>query len=175
MMAPPNPLSPPPPRPPAVEQAGSGAVATAALRRYGAAALVAALALPAPAVLAHELQHTVAPAQALVVELRYADGSPFAFEAYEVHRDGDKIPYQVGRTDAAGRIAFLADGPATWRVRAFSEDGHGLDVRVESTDAGAVETGGQSVFDRFSRIVIGVGVILGLFGILKLFVRRRPA
>jgi nickel transport protein len=141
-------------------------------RRLG---LIAALALAAPPALAHDLQHTVAPTQALVVELRYPDGSPFTFEAYEVYREPDKVPYQVGRTDASGRIAFLPDGPASWRVRAFSEDGHGLDVRVESTAAGAVATSGQPAYDRFTRIVVGVAVILGLFGILTLFVRRRSA
>lgn len=108
-----------------------------------------------------------------MIELRYPDGSPFAFEAYEVHRGEEKAPHQVGRTDAAGRIAFLPDGPAHWRVRAFSEDGHGLDVRVESTEAGVVEAAGSSAYDRFTRIAVGVAVILGLFGILKLFVKRR--
>lgn len=108
-----------------------------------------------------------------MIELRYPDGSPFAFEAYEVHRGEEQAPHQVGRTDAAGRIAFLPDGPAHWRVRAFSEDGHGLDVRVESTEAGVVEAAGSSAYDRFTRIAVGVAVILGLFGILKLFVKRR--
>jgi nickel transport protein len=138
----------------------------------GALATLALLALPAAG---HDLQHTAAPGQALVIQMHYADGSPFTFESYEVYRDGDKVPQQVGRTDKAGRIAFLPDGPATWRVKAFSEDGHGLDIQVESGAGGTVEAADQPVFDRFTRIVVGVAVILGLFGALKLFYRRRPA
>jgi nickel transport protein len=130
--------------------------------------------LPYPAA-AHDLQHTAEPAQALVIQMHYADGSPFAFESYEVYRDGDKVPQQVGRTDKAGRIAFLPDGPATWRVKAFSEDGHGLDMRVESGAGGTVEAADQPLFERFTRIVVGVAVILGLFGALRLFYGRRPS
>ncbi len=184
VVAPTGPAAPRCRRPPALPgvvecrasaRAGAATPSRQAHRLARRGAWLASLALLAPSALAHDLQHTVAPAQALVVELRYPDGSPFAFEAYEVHRDGDTVPYQVGRTDTAGRIAFLPDGPATWRVRAFSEDGHGLDVRVESTAAGAVEAAGSSAYDRFTRIAVGVGVILGLFGILTLFVRRRSA
>jgi nickel transport protein len=135
--------------------------------------MLALLALyPNPAA-AHDLQHTAVSAQALVIQMHYADGSPFAFESYEVYRDGDKVPQQVGRTDKAGRIAFLPDGPATWRVKAFSEDGHGIDMRVESGASGTVEAADRPLFDRFTRIAVGVAVILGLFGILALFHRRR--
>ena len=140
-----------------------------------AAGVLAILALlPYPAA-AHELQHTAVPAQALVIQMHYADGSPFAFESYEVYRDGEKVPQQVGRTDKAGRIAFLPDGPATWRVKAFSEDGHGLDMRVESGAGGTVEAADRPLFDRFTRIFVGVAVILALFATLKLFYRRRSA
>ncbi len=135
----------------------------------GVLAILALLSYPAAA---HDLQHTAVPAQALLIQLHYADGSPFAFESYEVYRDGDKVPQQVGRTDKAGRIAFLPDGPATWRVKAFSEDGHGLDMRVESGAGGTVEAADRPLFERFTRIVVGVAVILGLFGILALFYRR---
>jgi nickel transport protein len=140
----------------------------------GWAGSVLALALLAPACGAHDLQHSVGPGEALVVQMRYPDGSPFAFEAYEVHRDGEKVPHQVGRTDAAGRIAFLPGGPGAWRVRAFSEDGHGLDIRVESGPGGTAAASGQPLYDRFTRIAVGVAVILGLFGVLTMFLRRRP-
>ena len=140
-----------------------------------AAGVLAILALlPYPAA-AHDLQHTATLAPALVIQMHYGDGSPFAFEAYEVYRDSEKVPRQVGRTDKAGRIAFLPDGPAAWRVKAFSEDGHGLDIQVESGASGTVEAADRPVFDRFTRIVVGVAVILGLFGILALFYGRRSA
>lgn len=141
-------------------------------RAAGSIATLMLLALPAAG---HDLQHTAVTGQALVVQMHYADGSPFAFESYEVYRGADKVPQQVGRTDKAGRIAFLPDGPATWRVKAFSEDGHGLDIRVESGAGGTVEAAGRPIFDRFTRIFVGVAVILALFAALTLFYRRRSA
>lgn len=140
-----------------------------------AAGMLATLTLLAFPAAAHDLQHMAASAQALVIQMHYADGSPFAFEAYEVYRDGEKVPQQVGRTDKTGRVAFLPDGPATWRVKAFSEDGHGLDIRVESGAGGTVEAADRPIFDRFARIFVGVAVILALFATLKLFYRRRSA
>ncbi len=125
--------------------------------------------------LAHDLQYTVVGGQAVVIKLFYADNSPFTFEGYEIYRDGEKLPYQVGRTDSQGRIAFLPDRAAAWRVKAISEDGHGLDFKV-STDAAAQLAGSDKpAFERYSRIVIGVAVILGLFGFLSLYLKRKKA
>ena len=140
-------------------------------RAAGALATIALLAWPAAG---HDLQHTATPGQALVIQMRYADGSPFAFEAFEVYRDGDKVPQQVGRTDKGGRIAFLPDGPATWRVKAYTEDGHGLDIRIEGGADGTVTAADQPLFGRFTGIIVGIAVILGFFGIL-MRVSKRPS
>lgn len=122
---------------------------------------------------AHDLQYTVAGGQAVVVKLFFVDNTPFTFESYEIYREGEKLPYQVGRTDSMGRIAFLPDRAATWRVKAFSEDGHGLDFKL-STDAAALLTGSEKpAYERYGRVVVGVALILGLFGALSLFVRKR--
>ena len=123
--------------------------------------------------LAHDLQYTVVGGQAVVIKLFYADNTPFTFEGYEIFRDGEKLPYQVGRTDSQGRIAFLPDRAADWRVKAFSEDGHGLDFKL-STDAAAALAGSEKpIFERYSRIFIGVAFILGLFGLLSLYLKRK--
>lgn len=123
--------------------------------------------------LAHDLQRTVTGGQAVVIKLFYLDNAPFSFEGYEIYRDGEKLPYQVGRTDSLGRIAFLPDGAATWRVKAISEDGHGLDFKL-STDASMVLAGSEKpAVERYSRIVIGVALLLGLFGLLNLYMKRK--
>lgn len=124
---------------------------------------------------AHDLQYTVANGQAVVVKLFYLDNSPFTFEGYEIYRDDEKLPYQVGRTDNQGRIAFLPDRAANWHVKAFSEDGHGLDFKL-STDARAAIAGSDKpAYERYGRIVVGVAFILGLFGVLSLLVQRNKA
>jgi len=124
---------------------------------------------------AHDLQYTVVGGQAVVIKLFYADNTPFTFEGYEIYRDAEKLPYQVGRTDQLGRIAFLPDAAANWRIKVISEDGHGLDFQL-GTDAAANLAGSDKpAFERYSRIVIGVGLILGLFGFLSLYLKRKKA
>lgn len=124
---------------------------------------------------AHEILHTTAESGAVIVTLTYGDGSPFSFESYELFRPGEDVPFQVGRTDRAGRIVFIPGVGGTWRIRAFSEDGHGADISVD-VDAGApaVQTGARSL-GRHEKILIGVGCILGIFGIISLWCRRRNA
>jgi nickel transport protein len=122
--------------------------------------------------LAHDLQHRIDESAAVSVELFFADGSAFDFESYEVYRAGDEIPFQVGRTDARGRIVFLPDRPGTWRIKAFSEDGHGADFSFSTGAKGDVTGGSGSLLDRHLRIIAGVSVIFGVFGSINLLRRR---
>ena len=134
--------------------------------------LISALAGAWPAQ-AHDMQYTVVGGQAVVIKLFYADDTPFSFEAYEIYRAGEQQPYQVGRSDSQGRIAFLPDRAGDWRIKTYSEDGHGLDFRL-ATDAAALLAGSDKpAFERHSRIFIGVGFILGLFGLLSLYLKRK--
>ena len=130
-----------------------------------------ALWLPGQA-LAHDLQHRIGEAAAVSVELFFADGTAFAFESYEVYRAGDEIPFQVGRTDAQGRVVFLPDRAGTWRIKAFAEDGHGADFSFSTGARGDVKGGRESFLDRHLRIIAGVSVIFGVFGLISLLTRR---
>jgi nickel transport protein len=135
----------------------------------------AAIALATVSALAHDLQYSVGGSQAVVIRMFYVDNTPFTFEGYEIIREGEKLPYQVGRTDSQGRIAFLPDRAANWRIKATSEDGHGLDFKI-STDAAAVLSGTEKPFyERYARIAVGVAVILGLFGFLSLYIKRKKS
>lgn len=131
------------------------------------------LLLAARPVLAHDLQHTVTSGQAVVIKLFYVDNTPFAFEGYEIYQDGEKLPYQVGRTDSRGRIAFLPDKAATWRVKVFSEDGHGLDFKLDTNATAVLTDAEKPAFERYGRIAVGVAVLLGVFGVLNLYVKRK--
>lgn len=134
--------------------------------------LAALLCLARPAV-AHDLQYSVSGAQAVVVKLFFVDNTPFTFEQYEIYRAGDKLPYQVGRTDNQGRIAFLPDRVGTWRIKTISEDGHGLDFTLKTDAAAQVAAAEKPAYERYGRIVVGVAILLGLFGFLSLYVRKR--
>jgi hypothetical protein len=122
--------------------------------------------------LAHDLRHQIDEGAAVSVRLFFADGSDFAFESYEVYRAGDEVPFQVGRTDLRGRVVFLPDRAGTWRIKAFSEDGHGADFSFSTGAEEGVGERNQTFLDRHLRIVAGVSVIFGLFGVVNLFKRR---
>jgi nickel transport protein len=129
-------------------------------------------ALPAPAN-AHEVLHEVEDSKAIVVRLFFADGSPFSYESCEARFEDEDVPYLVGFTDANGRFAFVPDRAGTWRIQATSEDGHGTEVTLEVDASLAAVSRGGSLADRFLRIVAGVGLLLGIFGVLSLTRRRR--
>ena len=138
-------------------------------RRLAALALCAWL--PGQA-LAHDLRHQIDEAAAVSVRFFFADGKDFSFESYEVYRAGDEVPFQVGRTDLRGRVVFLPDRAGTWRIKAFSEDGHGADFSFSTGAKGSAPEGSRPFLERHSRLVVGVSVIFGLFGLVSLLMRK---
>lgn len=152
---------------------------SAAPRRILAAALLAGLALGAPApAAAHEVVHEVVRGRAVAVHARYANGEPLAYAAVEVFSPADQaLPHQKGRTDRNGWVAFVPDVPGGWRVRIQDGSGHGLDTTVEiaapgAPAAAASDPGAPSALAFALRPVLGVLLVLALFGGLFLFLRR---
>lgn len=121
---------------------------------------------------AHEVQVAVGSAVATVLQINYADGQPFAFEAYELYPQGGEVPAQVGRTDARGRVSFVAGQGETYRLKAWSADGHGVEQLVVSVGGDGVVNVAPSS-NRTPLLLAGAGGIFGLFGLWQLFLRRR--
>lgn len=139
-------------------------------------ALVFLVSLWACAAGAHEVHHVIAATNAVSISLNYADGSPFAYEKYELYAEGRDVPAQVGNTDAAGRVVFIPGEARRWRLKAFSADGHGVDLRFESPavqgNAAAIDAGAGP--GRTTLALLGLGLILAAFGAYQLFGRKRP-
>ncbi|MBD3336609.1 MAG: ABC transporter permease [Candidatus Eisenbacteria bacterium] len=131
------------------------------------------LLLAAPAAGAHDLHYEVIDAPATTVRFQFGDGQPFSFEAYEVYAPGQDVPHQVGRTDSMGRLSFIPHQAGAWRIRVASEDGHGMSITLETDSVDPVVPAPSAGSDRTVRIVAGVGIVLGVFGIVSLFFRRR--
>ncbi len=134
--------------------------------------LLLLLAMATPS-LAHDLQSVTSRTPATVVSLAYPDGSPFSYEEFEVFPDGAEIPFQVGRTDAQGRLAFLPPGAGRFEVRVMSQDGHGLVIKVDVGPEGDLLAADRPLFERYQRLFVGLGLLLGFFGVLMLFYRSK--
>ncbi len=137
--------------------------------------LIAALALPASA---HELHHAIETTDAVAVRLSYADGKPFAFEAFEVFPEGQDQPAQVGRTDGQGRAVFLPGAVKRWRLKAFTADGHGVDIRFDAPVVAAVQGVVPAVAtgdgpNRASLLLFGLSLLLSGFGLYQLWLRKK--
>lgn len=132
--------------------------------------LLGALLTAAPAQ-AHELHLQLSSTQASLIQLQYSNGEPMAFEAYELYPGTADAPAQVGRSDAQGRIVFLPGDIREWRLKAFAADGHGVDQRLQISEAGPANmpeaVPPSRELDRFSRLILGISLILGGFGLYQ--------
>lgn len=110
---------------------------------------------------------------AIVVAIHYGDGTLFTFEKYEVFGPDGK-PFQVGRSDALGRVAFVPDREGEWKVKFVSDDGHGGEavIPVGKDETATVQK--LSLYQQFGPAISGAGLILGLTGLYMLLRARRP-
>ena len=142
--------------------------------------LGAALLLPCAA-FPHEVLHSLERGKAIAVKVYFADGEVMAYTQAEVFSPADpEIPWQKGRTDRAGWVAFVPDQPGTWRVRVADQAGHGLDLPVEVAPSTGEEPGGSASQDQVApsiafvlRPLLGALFIALVFLVLVLTYRRR--
>jgi nickel transport protein len=136
--------------------------------------LLACLALPRLAA-GHEVLHQVVRNQAVAVKAFFADGEVLAYTEYQLFSPTDpKIPFQKGRTDREGFVAFVPNVPGPWRLVLTDPTGHGLDLTVDAT-APAASPAGQALpaWAFILRPVIGVLVVAALFLGLRFLLRRK--
>lgn len=124
---------------------------------------------------AHEVHHDVIQVPALVLRLTYADGEPFSYESFEVYAAGSQRPFALGRTDAEGRAVFLPPATGELQLKAYSADGHGVDVRFTPPllETGANENAKVIEDGRAAKLMFGAGILLALFGLAQLLLHRR--
>lgn len=144
--------------------------------RLAALCLLPILLAPAAA-RAHEVLHELAPGHAAGLRVYESDGEPLADRAYELWSPSDaRAPWQTGRTDRAGWLAFVPDVPGAWRVKVVDPGGHGLDTTVQIAAAQAAPSGRPEAGPAFLlRPLLGAAVIAAIFLALFAYQRRRGA
>lgn len=146
-----------------------------------AAVLAAAVALGAAApASAHEVLHVVDRNRAVALKAYFPDGEPLAYVQYEIYAPTDpKIPYQKGRTDRSGWLAFVPDAPGKWKVKVVDSTGHGLDVEIDGSPgsapaaASSAASGALPFAALVLRPLIGVAAIGLVFAALLFLYRHR--
>ena len=117
----------------------------------------------------HDLLHTVSQKEAVVITLTYPDGAPFSYEPYTLYAPAsDTVPFQKGVTAQNGTLAFSPDTPGTWTIKAASADGHGAVITYEAAP-GKATADGTSGMPYWQRLLTGVALIFGFFGLFVLF------
>jgi nickel transport protein len=114
----------------------------------------------------------------VAVRAFYSEKDPSSYSQYEIWGPGDKddLPHQTGRTDKNGFLSFVPDRSGTWKIRLWGESSHGyhgftLEVRV-GKDLN-LEGFSKPLLATHTKIITGLSLIFGLFGIYALWKSRR--
>lgn len=127
--------------------------------------------------LAHTIHYTVEP-KGVTIRVFYAAEDPASYAEYEVFGPGDTEPYQIGRTDRRGCLSLLPDRPGDWKVKVLGESAHGfhgitIDFKVDQ--AMGLEGFTKPLVATHTRLITGLSLIVGIFGIYAWWKSRRQA
>ncbi|MBW9266898.1 MAG: ABC transporter permease [Candidatus Thiodiazotropha sp. (ex. Lucinisca nassula)] len=127
----------------------------------------------APSCLSHGVGLKIERQEAAVIWLHHTDDTPLADVAYELTADGGNAPYQSGKSDASGRVVFIPGDVRGWRLRVFSEDGHGIDTVLELAPGMASHSHTGHTYSELTKLILGIGILLSGFGVMMLFTKRK--
>jgi nickel transport protein len=127
--------------------------------------------LAEPPALAHSVHYEVQP-KGISVRIFYAANDPAGYSGYEIYGPGDAEAYQVGRTDKAGIVSFLPDRAGLWKIKVLGESSHGfhgVTIEVKVDQSFQLESFSKPLVAQYTKVIVGVSVIFGLFGIYALW------
>ncbi len=134
-----------------------------------------ALSFWAQVAMAHSIHYTVEQ-KGITIRVFYAAEDPANYAEYEVFGPGDTDPYQIGRTDRRGCLSLLPDRPGDWKVKVSGESAHGfhgitIDFKVDQ--AMGLEGFSKPLVATHTRLVTGLSLVVGFFGIYAYWRSRK--
>jgi len=135
--------------------------------------LTVLVALSARPISAHGVQHQIRHTGATVITLRYDNGQALAHAVFEAAPAGETRAAVTGLTDIEGRAVIVADVPGRWRLRAFSNDGHGAVVEFDVAASAADMVPASAPVPRWMRVAFGLALLFFVFSSLYCWVRGR--
>lgn len=106
----------------------------------------------------------------------FLPNEPASYSPYDVFGPGDTVPHQKGRTDKNGVVSFLPDRPGTWRINMVAESdhgGHAASVEIHVKGGLLMDSFSKPLVAGHTKLFIGGGVLLSVFGIWALWSSRR--
>ncbi len=110
------------------------------------------------------------------VRIFYVEKDPASYSQYELFGPGDTLPHQTGRTDKNGFISFFPERTGIWKIKVWGESSHGfhgvtIDVKVD--EALNLKSFSKPLAATHTKLIIGISLIFGIFGIYALIKSRR--
>ncbi|MCX8118534.1 MAG: hypothetical protein N3G78_11450 [Desulfobacterota bacterium] len=123
----------------------------------------------------HSIHYDVQP-KGVSVKIFYDRENPASYSQYELFGPGDKEPHQIGRTDKNGFLSFFPDRAGTWKIKVWGESTHGfhgITIEVKVDSALRLESFGKPLVATHTKLIVGISLIFGLFGIYSLWRSRK--
>jgi nickel transport protein len=146
-------------------------------KRFATRCLLSALftALFALPLLSHTVNYEVQQ-KGMAARIFYSAKDPASYSEFELYGPGDTLPHQTGRTDKNGMVAFVPDRPGVWKLKVLGESAHGfhgvtIDLKVDS--AVNLESFSKPLVATSTKMVTGLSLIIGIFGIYAFFKSRK--
>ncbi len=130
-----------------------------------------------PSAQAHSVNYDVMP-KGISAKVFYSETDPASYAGYEIFGPGDALPFATGRTDKNGVVSFLPDRAGDWKIKILGESMHGyhgvtVDVKVDQAlDLASFR---KPLLARHTKLITGISLIFGLFGLVSLAASRRKA
>jgi nickel transport protein len=112
----------------------------------------------------------------ITVRVFYTEKDPASYSQYELFGPGDTLPHQTGRTDKNGFISFFPERAGIWKIKVWGESSHGfhgvtIDVKVD--EALDLKSFSKPLAATHAKLIVGISLIFGIFGIYALLKSRR--
>jgi nickel transport protein len=123
---------------------------------------------------AHIVQYDVGQ-KAIYVSVFFDKEHKSSWSKYELYAPEASLPYQQGRSDANGVIAFLPDRAGKWRLDVHAGSDHGehfkqIELNIDKTMV--IKDVTKPLYSKYGAIISGFGLIFGLFGLLYGWINR---
>jgi nickel transport protein len=128
-----------------------------------------------PLLEAHTVNYEVQQ-KGIAVRIFYRADDPASYSEYEITGPGDNLPHQTGRTDKNGFVAFVPDRQGIWKVKVLGESAHGfhgVTTEIKVDQDLHLESFRKPLAAAYTKLVTGISLIIGLFGLYALILSRK--